>query len=234
MTDAPRSLAITDRRLLHPSETEAPALRAPLPSLKRWLAQCIEAGVEAIQVREKDLSDAALFAWSGQIVDVVRRSRRADLRILINGRFDIAVAVGADGVHLTSQGLPADVLRAQLDRHPPPATGRWLIGCSTHGVEDVQRAKEQGADYVVFGPLFDTPSKAGMGSPPGEDGLRLACRVGIPVLALGGIRPQDVPTARQCGAHGVAAIRGYNESAAEMCAEITRAWPEAGGGMHSS
>ena len=118
----------------------------------------------------------------------VRAARRAApaTALLINGRADVALAAGCAGVHLTSHGLPAAALRRRFGR-------ALLIGCSTHRPEEVEAARQNGADYAIFGPVFATPSKAAFGPPPGLDGLARAVGHGLPVIAIGGIDPGRVP-----------------------------------------
>jgi thiamine-phosphate pyrophosphorylase len=149
--------------------------------------------VDLIQIREKDLS-------ARELLDLVRQAvaLRSSAKILVNGRVDIAIAAGADGVHLPSASVPPFVFRQIVP------TG-FVIGVSCHSAEDVQRAEREGADLVVFGPVFPTPQK---GPPAGLAALESACRTAsLPVFALGGVTYEN---ARECirrGAAGVAGIR---------------------------
>jgi thiamine-phosphate pyrophosphorylase len=159
--------------------------------------RAIRRGVDFIQIREKDLTDRNLF-------ELVRRTARlaqgTGTRVLVNGRVDVALAAGAHGVHLPSQSLTPQDVRGCVP-------GRFLVGVSTHSIGEVSRAAQQGADYVLLGPLFPTPSKLRYGKPLGLDCLRRACRsVSLPVLALGGIGPEQVETTLGAGAAGVAGI----------------------------
>jgi len=179
-----RSLAISDRTSL------------PGGDLASWLARLASAAPDAIQIREKDLSDRALYELARQ----ARAVLPASTRLLVNGRLDIALAAGADGVHLPADGPPAAALRARFG-------AGVLLGVSTHCIEEVERAQSDGADYVTFGPVYATVSKARYGPPLGTGALRQAASVGIPVLALGGITLERLDELASTGAAGVAGIR---------------------------
>jgi thiamine-phosphate pyrophosphorylase len=157
-------------------------------------------GVTLFQIREKKLSAARLFDLSSEAADA---TRRIGVRLLVNGRADIALAAGANGVHLPSDGLPAAVLR----RHVPED---FTIGVSVHTLDEAVAAKEAGADLVTFGPVFESPGK-GIGV--GLDALGMVCdRLGsFPVVGLGGVNETRIGSVLECGAAGVAAIRYLNE-----------------------
>lgn len=163
------------------------------------LIECLRrndaAGVEMIQIREKDLSAKALCALVRGAVDVCKRAK-----VLVNTRVDVAMACGAAGVH-----LPGDA--------PPPLAWRgwvrpgFLFGVSCHTVEEVARAERESADFVVFAPVFDPLSKPKTGEAQGLAKLGEAARaVRIPVLALGGITEENAPECITAGAAGVAGI----------------------------
>ena len=186
MRRAPRFLAISD------------AYERSQRSLAGWLGELEAAGVDAVQIREKHLGDRALY-------DLAGAARRAwPGLLLLNGRLDVALAAGCDGVHLTSAGLPIEALRRCFGE-------RIVIGVSTHRVEEVAAARRAGADYVSFGPVFPTPSKARYGRPPGLDGLRRAADTGLPVIALGGVGPSELGEVVRAGAAGVAGIRSFHD-----------------------
>jgi thiamine-phosphate pyrophosphorylase len=158
------------------------------------------AGIGAVQIREKHLEDRALW-------ELTRRARAAlpsPVRLLVNGRLDVALAAGADGVHLPSDGLPVAALRARFG----PGV---LIGRSTHRVEEVDRARDEGADYVTFGPVYETPGK---GAPVGLAGLERAAASagGLPVYALGGVTLSRFGELAGAGAAGVAGIRLFQKT----------------------
>ncbi len=183
-----RLLAISDRRQL------------PGGELDGWLAALAAAGVGAVALREKDLGGAALLA----LAVAARRRLGPETLLLVNSRADVALAAGADGVHLPAAGLPIDALRRRFGR-------RLLIGRSTHSLDEVEAAAAAGADYVTFGPVYPTPSKARYGPPPGLAGLRRAAAVGLPVYALGGVTIERLPEVEvaAAGAHGAAGIRVF-------------------------
>jgi thiamine-phosphate pyrophosphorylase len=161
------------------------------------LRQAIHAGVPAIQLRERDLPVRELMALA---TDIQTAAAPHAVPLMVNDRVDVALALALAGVHLRANSLPVDVARRLLGRNS-------LIGISTHSIDEVRRASEQGADYVVFGPVFDTPSKRSYGSPFGLDGLADACRhASVPVFAIGGVTSGRVHDVRRAGAHGVAVI----------------------------
>lgn len=160
--------------------------------------QALEGGVRDIQLREKNLPLDKLFSLALVLRQMTERYKA---RLIINDRLDIALMVDADGVHLPEAGLPANEVKA---RYP-----HLLVGVSCHSLESARRAQENGADYITFSPVFDTPSKREYGPPQGLEKLREVSRaVFIPVLALGGVNLNNLPEVQRTEAHGIALIRG--------------------------
>ena len=172
----------------------------PLPEV---VEAAVRGGVDAVQLREKDLPAGALFELARELR---RRCTRHGVRLLINDRIDVALAVGADGVHLPVDSFAAGDARALV------GPGR-LIGVSTHSLEQAQRASAAGADFVVFGPVFATPSKRPFGPPLGLEALAQAAgAVSVPVFAIGGVTVARADAVCRHGAHGIAAIAAVLEA----------------------
>ena len=173
----------------------------PLASV---VAEAASAGLQAVQLREKDLPTRPFLSLAREIRRVTRAS---GTKLFINGRIDIALEVDADGVPLPADGLPVKAARRIV--------GTKFLGASCHSVQEVCSAERDGADYVLLGPIYSTPSKAGYGSPLGLSVLEKACREArIPVFALGGIRTDRFKPVFDAGAFGVAmisAILGSND-----------------------
>jgi thiamine-phosphate pyrophosphorylase len=195
---------VSDRRRLPGRE---------LPALAREAA---EAGVDRIQVREKDLPGRSLHAL---VTDIVAAASGTATRVLVNGRPDVAVAAGAHGVHLPEEGLPLAATRR--------AFPGLEVGASRHSVEGARRAEDEGADFVFLGPIFATPGKehAALGLGPLEEAAR---SLRIPVHAVGGIDASTARLAIEAGARGLAAIRVFLQG---PIAETVRALRGAGHGL---
>ena len=173
------------------------------------VAAALDAGLPAVQLREKDLPGRPLLALAEQLRAL---TARVGALFLVNDRIDVAVAAGADGVHLGGGSLPVGVARRLL------AAGA-LIGVSTHA--PVEAAATE-ADFAFFGPVYSTPAKAGYGAPQGPTRLRQAAAAArVPLLAIGGITAARIPAVRAAGAAGVAVIRAI--LAAEDPGSATRA-----------
>ena len=178
--------------------------------------ECLGAGLRAVQLREKDLEARDLLA----LADALREATaRHAARLLVNDRADVALAARADGVQRTHTSLPVSALRAI-------APAGFLVGASVHSVAEARDAAGQGADFIVFGPVYDTPSKRRYGPPQGLGALEaVAGAVTPPVLAVGGLTPARVPEVLAAGAAGVAVIGAIY--GAPRPAEATKAFLDA-------
>ena len=189
---------VTDRTRLCGERRPFDAAREQLVAR---LSEAIAAGVDLIQIRERDLEARELAAVVG---DVVERSRQTSTRVVVNDRLDVALAVGADGVHLRADSISA----ADVRRIAPSS---FLIGRSVHGLEEAVHAGP--VDYLIAGPVFLTPSKPSEDRRLGLDGLRaIVTAVRVPVLAIGGITLDRLGEVAAAGAAGVAAIGLFVES----------------------
>ena len=172
-----------------------------LPSV---IQETLLAGTKFIQLREKDLNSRQLLSLAQDLLTDVHKHQAL---MLINDRVDIAKAIGADGVHLRSDSLPVQQARQILG---PQA----LIGKSSHSVNEALTARADGADFLVLGPIYDTPSKKMYGPPLGLAVLKDACQLcTLPIYAIGGITPERTQAVREAGAYGVAVISAILESA---------------------
>lgn len=162
----------------------------------------VAAKVDLIQIREKRLSTKILYKLSARAADITSGS---PTKLLINDRADVAASAGADGVHLTSLSIPPYIVRRTFG-------AGFLIGVSTHSLEEAAAAGRSGADFIVFGPVFDTLSKRQYGKPHGLGELRKVSSemAPFPVLALGGVTTSNAADCIHAGAAGIAAIRILN------------------------
>jgi thiamine-phosphate pyrophosphorylase len=180
---------VTDRRL---------AAGRSLVDVVDVVHAALDGGADGVQLREKDLLGAELLRLASALRELTARYRAT---FLVNDRIDVALAAGADGVHLPRDGFPVADARRLI------GPGR-LIGVSTHAPAEVAAAASDGADFAVFGPVYDTPSKAAFGPPRGIEGLRAARAASgaFPLLAIGGITAERVGAVRAAGAAGVAVV----------------------------
>jgi len=166
-------------------------------SLFTAVEAALQGGVKAVQLREKDLT-------ADELLPLARRLRALtsshDALLFINDNINLAIEVKADGVHLGGHSQATDVIRSRVG-------DKMLIGVSTHSKDEIEIAAQQGADFVTFGPVYSTPSKAKYGDPQGLEKLAEACRgSSIPVFALGGITAERAIEVQQAGATGIALI----------------------------
>lgn len=188
----------TPPRLLAISDLAAFGARA----WESWCSSLAGAGVDGLQVREKALSDREVW----RLVTAARRAFPRPGKLVVSSRPDLAAAGDADGVQLPVEGLPIAAARALLGP-------RRLIGRSTHSLDEIRSAQAEGADYVLYGPIFPTPSKAGRLAPRGVSSLVEATKLGLPVIALGGIGRGEAAAIREAGAWGIAGIRLFSPAA---------------------
>ena len=186
----------------------------------------LSAGANWIQIREKQLETRALIALTREIVSIAAAQFAAQanrtLRVIVNDRADVALAAGAGGVHLGGRSVFAGEVAKWVGRHG--AGFDFLIGVSCHSVSEARKAEAAGASYVIFGPVYRTPSKLGFGAPHGVARLAEACQaVKIPVIAIGGVEAGNAGACFTAGAAGVAAIRMFQEAGdAARAAELKR------------
>ena len=193
---------VTDRRSL----ASSPGLAIDLQLQK--IEQAAKAGVDWIQVREKDLPGREL---AGLVERVMTRVGNGSA-VLVNDRVDVACATGASGVHLGEHSLSPEEARRLVSQCCPRQN--FVLGVSAHSLEGAMAAEQAGADYVIFGPVYATPSKANLGQPHGVQRLQDICkRLTIPVLAIGGITLANAGDCLVAGAAGIAAIRLFQDAA---------------------
>lgn len=196
------------------------------------IAEAARFGVDYIQLREKDLPTRELEALAREAVQVIRQNsqlttenREPITRFLINSRTDLALAVGADGVHLRSDDIsPFDVQRIWTQGRRGPIA-RALVGVSCHSFAEVARAAAGGADFVVFAPIFEkrfAEKNSPDARPAGLNGLRQACQQNILILALGGITLENAGACLDAGAAGIAAIGLFQENEIRKVVEVLR------------
>jgi thiamine-phosphate pyrophosphorylase len=171
-------------------------------SILRLVQSAVLRKIPLFQIREKNLGARVLYQLVSRAVEITRGS---STRLLVNDRFDVARAAGADGVHLTSSSLPPQVVRKACG-------SRFLLGASTHSLEEARNARDEGADFVVFGPVFETESKRSYGPPQGLARLQQVTSElqGFPVLAIGGVTLDNAESCLAAGASGFAGISWFN------------------------
>ena len=179
---------ITDRKLFADSNEIFAAVE-----------QALKGGVKAVQLREKDLGIRELLEMAYKMREITKKYKA---KLFINDRVDIALAVGADGVHLGQSSMPPSAVRKI-------SGNKLIIGASTHNIDEAKKAERGGADFITLGPVYKTPSKLKYGRPIGIDALKkVKSRVSIPVFAIGGIKEDKVKEVMGAGADGIALISG--------------------------
>lgn len=221
---------VTDRR--NRATTETSEAHQPFDARKillKKIATAAAAGIDWIQIREKDLSGKECSSLTLEAVRLAaspspgsaaktaisskteKAHEQSSLRILVNDRLDVALAAQAGGVHLGEKSLPPKEARRLVK-----SLGRekdFLIGVSCHSLDAAKAAEQGGADYLFFGPVFATPSKVAYGAPQGLNRLAEVCRaVAVPVLAIGGITMENAAECLSAGASGIAAIRLFQDA----------------------
>ena len=181
----------------------------PLAAVVR---EALAGGVRAVQLREKDLSGSELFRLATELRAI---TREYGARLIINDRVDIALAAEADGVHLGIASLPLAAVRRMLGP-------KRLIGYSAHAIAEARQAEADGADFVTFGPVYHTPSKAVYGAPLGPELLaEAASSLSIPVFALGGVKKTSIAELLTSGARGIALISAIIAASDPRAAAVT-------------
>ncbi len=208
---------ITDRSQFRGDES------ARRRTLLAKVAEAARAGVDYIQLREKDLSARELESLARDVVVAVRENSPST-RVLVNFRTDVALAAGADGVHLRADDVAPREVRQVLEASArrPLTTDHFLVAASCHSNVDVIRAEAEAVDFAVFAPVFGKHSAPGM-HPTGLAALREACRGKIPILALGGVTMENAASCLHAGAAGIAAIRLFQENKIEDVVRALRA-----------
>ncbi len=178
----------------------------------KLIEKAVEAEVSLIQIREKQLSAKMVFKLTSKAAEITTNT---NTKLLVNDRADVALAAAADGVHLTSKSLSAEIIRASFPKN-------FIIGVSAHTLAEVEMAKLTGADFSTFSPIFATASKAKYGAPQGIAALREVVETvrEFPIIALGGIDENNFSDVLKSGASGIAAIRSLND--AEKLSEIVK------------
>ncbi len=167
------------------------------------IESAVRARIALIQIREKNIDARSAFELTSRSITLAKGTHT---KIFVNERFDIALGAGADGVHLTSSSIPTGRVRASVP-------GDFLIGVSTHSIQKAKTARDQGADFATFSPIYSTDTKAKYGEPQGIDRLRELTEIlkPFPIVALGGINANNYQDTLEAGAFGFAGISFFND-----------------------
>jgi len=190
--------------LITDGEITAENFREKSAETLKIIEKAVKAKVSLIQIREKRLSAKQVFEFTVKAAQITKNS---STKLLVNDRADIALAAGADGVHLPADSLSAEIIRKNFPRS-------FIIGVSAHSLAEVEKAKLEGADFAAFSPIFATASKAKYGAPQGVAALREVVKAveTFPVIALGGIDENNFGEVLNAGAKGISAIRLLNDT----------------------
>ena len=165
--------------------------------LEKQILKMKEKGVGIVQLREKDLNSKDLYYLAKKVREI---TKKYNMLLTINDRLDIALLVGADGVHLPENSIPINIIKSKFPN--------LIVGKSCHSIECGKKAEEEGADYIYFSPIFYVEGK---NKPVGLDGLKKAVEsINIPIYALGGIKKENIKEVLNTGAYGIAGIRLFN------------------------
>jgi thiamine-phosphate pyrophosphorylase len=186
--------------LITKGETTAENFHIKKPQILKLVKTAVQAKISLIQIREKQIGARLIYELASKAAKLTRNTKT---KLLVNERADIALAANADGVHLTSRSLSADIIRKNFPKN-------FIIGVSAHTTENGENARMQGADFATFSPIFQSPGK---GKAQGIKKLREVCKSlkPFPVLALGGIDETNYAEVLQAGAGGFAAVRFLND-----------------------
>ncbi len=169
-------------------------------NLYSTVEESFKGGLRMFQLREKDLSSRELLELARDFREL---SHRFNALLIINDRLDIALAVGADGIHVGINSMPVPIIKNTLSR----LNQDMMIGYSAHSLDEALKVMTYGVDWITYSPIFDTPSKKSFGPPQGVDSLiEVINRVDIPVFALGGIKVHNIEKLKHTGVHGLAVI----------------------------
>lgn len=191
----------------------------PTKSVREKIQLAIQAGADWVQIREKDMAGRSLLALTREAIasapgEMADAGGARPARIFLNDRLDVAIAAGAAGVHLGGESLPVSAVSAW--RREGKLAAGFSIGASCHHLSEAVAAEANGADYIVFGPVFESPEKLRFGRPQGVEKLQETCAgVKIPVIAIGGVDAQNAESCLRAGAAGIAAIRMFQEASDE-------------------
>jgi len=211
--NSPLLCYVTDRhslRIANPADS--------LPALIQKIEEVVAAGIDWVQIREKDLPARELASLTRQALRIAAKysaKRSPAIRVLVNDRLDVAIAERADGVHLGERSVPVAEAKRLVESalRKQAIDQSFLIGASCHSIEAAKSAERDGADYIFFGPTFATPSKERFGPPQGVERLAQICHaINVPVLAIGGITLENADSCIAAGATGIAAIRLIQEA----------------------